>query len=133
MAQIKLVFAAKVPHRPAVATMGACRRPDRSSIATETQEGRAHKEDSVAPGATLCIRGPANGSIHGLEPVVNVLAHAVLGEAVALLDLAFELIALAVDQGQIVVGELAPLLLDLALGLFPVSFDTVPIHSSSPA
>src|SRR5690242_6097370 len=55
--------------------------------------------------------------VQGLEPVVNVLTHAVLGETVALLDLAFELVTLAVDLGQIVVGELAPLLLDLARGL----------------
>jgi hypothetical protein len=52
----------------------------------------------------------------------------ILGQAVALLDLALELIALAVDLRKIVVGKLTPLLFDLACGLFPVSFDSVSIH-----
>src|SRR5262245_13043775 len=61
-------------------------------------------------------------------PVVNVLAHLVLGEAVALLDFAFQLLAPAGDDVEIVVGELAPLLLDLALDLLPVPFHAVPVH-----
>src|SRR5580700_2564134 len=68
------------------------------------------------------------GFVLRLQPIVNVLAHHVFGQAIALLDLAFELVALAVDCGQIIVGELTPLLLDLALGLLPVSFDAVPVH-----
>jgi len=55
------------------------------------------------------------------QPVVDVLAHHVFCQAITLLELAFELVALAVDGGQIVVGELTPLFLDLAFGLLPVS------------
>jgi len=70
-----------------------------------------------------------------VQPIVNVFAHKILGQAVALLDLAFQLIAAAVDLGEIVVGPLTPLLLDLALPLpfssfqfLSVPFDAVPVH-----
>jgi hypothetical protein len=59
-------------------------------------------------------------------PVVDVAAGAILLDAVAFLDLAFELVALAGDAVEVIVGELAPLFLDLALDLLPVSFDAVP-------
>src|SRR5258706_16361932 len=52
----------------------------------------------------------------------------VAGAAVALLDLAHELVALARDLVEFVVGELAPLFLDRALHLLPVAFDAVPVH-----
>jgi hypothetical protein len=42
------------------------------------------------------------------------------------------LIALTVDFVQIIVREIAPLLFDPALELFPVSLDAIPIHGSSP-
>jgi hypothetical protein len=64
------------------------------------------------------------------QPIVYILTDFILGEAVTLLDSTFQLIALSVHLRKIVVGELAPLLLDLALGLFSVSFNTVPIHRS---
>src|ERR1700733_5882415 len=67
-------------------------------------------------------------SLQRLEPVVHVLVDLILGEAVALLQLAFELVAPALDDVEIVVGELAPFLLGGALELLPVSFDPVPIH-----
>src|SRR3954451_1344661 len=38
------------------------------------------------------------------------------------------LISLAVDGGKVVVGEITPFLLDLALHLLPVPFDTIPVH-----
>lgn len=43
-------------------------------------------------------------------PVVNVFSGAVLLVTVALLNLAFQLFALAVDDVKVVVGEFAPLL-----------------------
>src|SRR4051794_32689927 len=51
---------------------------------------------------------------------------------VALLDPAFELIAAAIDHVEIIVGQLSPLLLDLAFDLLPVPFDSVPVHLGSP-
>ena len=62
------------------------------------------------------------------EPVVHVLVDLVLGETVTLLQLAFELFAAAFDDVEIVIGELAPLLFDFALSLFPISFDAVPVR-----
>ena len=47
------------------------------------------------------------------EPVVHVLVDLVLGEAVALLQLAFELFAAAFDHIEVVVGEFTPLFLCL--------------------
>jgi hypothetical protein len=52
----------------------------------------------------------------------------VLGESVALLQLAFELLAAALDHVEIVVGELAPFFLGGALELFSVTFNPVPIQ-----
>lgn len=54
------------------------------------------------------------------------------GFAVAFLDLAFELLGSAVDGVEVVVGELAPLLLDFAFDLFPVAFELVAVHYESP-
>src|SRR5690606_33570070 len=44
------------------------------------------------------------------------------------LDASEQLVALAGDDIELVVGEFAPLLLDLAFQLLPVSFDNVPVH-----
>src|SRR5690242_17701326 len=56
----------------------------------------------------------------------------VLRDAIRLLQLAGELVALAGDGVEAVVGETAPLLLDLALELLPVAFNSIPVHCLSP-
>src|ERR1700756_1632668 len=66
-----------------------------------------------------------------LQPLVDILTHRVLGDSVAFLDFAFQLIALTIDLREIIVGELTPLLFDLALGGLPISFDSIPIHFQS--
>src|SRR5215468_6768209 len=71
-------------------------------------------------------------SLHGFQPGVDFALGLVPGVAVALLQTAGELSALALDDIQIVVGELAPFLLHLALELLPIAFDTIPVHASSP-
>src|SRR5258707_450555 len=53
-------------------------------------------------------------------------------EAVALLQLAFQLIAATLDHVEIIIGEFAPLLLGLAFDLLPVAFNPVPIHRYPP-
>src|SRR5204862_204609 len=68
-----------------------------------------------------------------IVPVVDVPADLILLMPVALLDPAFELIAPTVDHVEIIVGQLAPLLLDLAFDLLPVPFDSVPVHLESPS
>jgi uncharacterized protein YjbJ (UPF0337 family) len=68
-------------------------------------------------------------SLHqATRPVVDLLLGLVAGNAVVLLDLADELLALTRHAIDVVVSELAPLFLDLAGELLPVAFDTVPIH-----
>src|SRR6478736_855569 len=62
------------------------------------------------------------------KPVVDVPADLVLGKAVALLKLAFELLAPTLDHIEIVVGELAPFLFGGALELLPIAFNPVPIQ-----
>ena len=52
-----------------------------------------------------------------------------LGQSVTLLDAADQLLAAAFGDVEIVIGQLAPLLLDLALELFPVPFHAVIVHS----
>jgi hypothetical protein len=54
-------------------------------------------------------------------PVIDFLFGLILLIAVALLDLAFELILLARYRVKIIVGQLAPLFLYLALDLLPVT------------
>src|SRR5690606_6215119 len=62
-------------------------------------------------------------------PFVNALFGLVARDAIALLDLAGQHVALALNHIQIVVGELAPLLLDLPDQLLPVALDDVAIHA----
>src|SRR4051812_16028185 len=76
-------------------------------------------------------RRPSRSSL-AIEPAVDLGLRLVLGVTVVLLEAAFELVTLAVDDVQVIVGELAPLFLGLASELFPVSFDTIPIHGSIP-
>src|SRR5215831_16604069 len=52
-------------------------------------------------------------------------------DAVALLDLADHLIALAGDLIPVAVGQLAPTFAGLADELLPVAFDLIPIHDAS--
>src|SRR4030095_12363644 len=67
-----------------------------------------------------------------LEPIVNILSGLILGDAVPLLDLAFQLVTTSIAYVEVGVPEIAPLLFDLALNLFPVSFNSVPIHEIPP-
>jgi hypothetical protein len=71
---------------------------------------------------------PAALSLEGGEPIVDVLPDLILAVSVAFLKFAFELIAMAINGFQIIVGKFAPLLLHFAGKLFPVSFDPIPIH-----
>jgi hypothetical protein len=52
----------------------------------------------------------------------------VLGAAIAFLDLADELVAMTRELLELVIGQLAPALLDRAFHLLPVTLDAVPVH-----
>src|SRR6202043_4170815 len=82
-----------------------------------------------APAETGALRSfSAAKLLQRPEPVIDIPVNLILGKAVALLQLAFELLAAAFDHIEIVIGELAPLLLGLALELLPITFNLVPIH-----
>src|SRR5262249_46288397 len=66
-----------------------------------------------------------------LEEAVHFSLCLVLGAAVALLNLAGKDLGIAVNLIQIVVGELAPLLPDLAFQLFPLSLHGLRVHRPS--
>ena len=55
-------------------------------------------------------------------------ASLILGITIPLLQSTFEL---AVDGGQIIVRQFPPFLFDLSFNLFPISFNTVPVHGDT--
>src|SRR5690606_5112221 len=63
-----------------------------------------------------------------VEPLVEAALRLVAAVTVALLDAPDELVVVALGHRQVVVGELAPLLLDVALELLPVALQDVPVH-----
>jgi hypothetical protein len=66
----------------------------------------------------------------GVEPakLANLPLSFFLGDSVALLDRALELLTIALDDGKVVVGQLAPLFLDFTLEDFPVASGLVFVH-----
>ena len=56
-----------------------------------------------------------NYFLHALLPIVELLLHFILGDAIPFLDLARNVFALACNDAEPVIGELAPLLFDIAL------------------
>src|SRR4051794_32979391 len=67
-------------------------------------------------------------SVDAVEPSVDLTLGVILRDTIALLKPAGEFRPFALDHVEVVVGELAPLLLSLAFELIPVAFNTVPIH-----
>src|SRR4029079_3493767 len=68
--------------------------------------------------------------LHITDPAIHLLFGLVLGNAISLLDFADKLGAATLDDREIVVGELAPLLLGFAGELLPIAFDSIPVHGS---
>lgn len=63
-----------------------------------------------------------------VHELVNLTPRLILCHSVALLQLPNQLIALPIDRGQVVIGQLAPLFLQLPGILLPLTFYLVPIH-----
>jgi hypothetical protein len=70
--------------------------------------------------------------VHLLPVLIELLFRLFLGDAVSLLDFADELITLSGNYIQIIVGEFAPFLLNLAFELLPVSGYLIPVHNLPP-
>src|SRR5690554_4737807 len=117
--------------------------PDGSSVPVTTCHGPAgvSTRGSVASwlsvagtrrqgGPRLRRSGPAEAHVAaaGFQELVEVALGLLAAVAVALLDTADELVVVAFGHRQVVVRELAPLLLDVALELLPVALQNVPVH-----
>src|ERR1700693_2761778 len=63
-----------------------------------------------------------------LSPGIGLLHCFILGDAVAFLDAADQLLFLSGDLVPVAVSQLAPLFTGLAPHLFPVAFNSIPIH-----
>src|SRR6476620_7696543 len=70
-------------------------------LRTADKERRVTKKPGKRPGKLLQL-----GELPGLcaIPIVDVVLHLILSEAIALLDLAFQLITATVDDGEVIVG-----------------------------
>src|SRR6202022_4591179 len=77
--------------------------------------------DSVA---TSYHRSP----LLGIVPAVHVLTNLILGNPISLLQLAFKLLPSSINDVQVVIRQLSPLLLHLTFNLLPISFHAIPVH-----
>src|SRR5262245_8737850 len=69
--------------------------------------------------------------IRSVEPIVDVLFRFILGIAISRLEQPFQLLTIAIDFGEVVVGQVAPLFFDLPGQLLPVTLNTIPVHRLS--
>src|SRR5271170_3160514 len=89
---------------------------------------------SASPPARLlfCREGGYDGVPLRAHPGADFALGLGLGEAVALLQPVGQFVAPAVDAGDVLVGQLDPVELELALELQPVALNLVPTHRRLP-
>src|SRR5262249_17137339 len=128
--------------RPAQRSQRSGRRRARAAAPTHASAARTHRfrrrsrgnipieKTCFHPEPTLAAG--SSSSMHPVEPGVDLALALLLRHAVALLKPAAQLHALALDDVEVVAGELAPLLLNPAFELLPIAFDTIPIHRFAP-
>ena len=63
-----------------------------------------------------------------LLPCGKLFLRFVLGDTIRFLNFADKFVAFACNHIDLVIGELAPLLLDAAFDLFPITFNTIPVN-----
>src|SRR5205085_1475635 len=95
--------------------------PARGRPAAAARRASARARSSLAAWAGLLLP---------VFPFARLALCVVLRATVAFLDLADKLIALARHLVELIVGQLAPALLERALHLLPIALDAVPIHRS---
>jgi len=71
------------------------------------------------------------GMLVRIQPLIGPALSFFLRDAVTLLDLAYKLLAFAIDLGQIVIGKLAELFFHVTFHLLPLSCDLIPIHNEN--
>jgi hypothetical protein len=65
-------------------------------------------------------------------PIIDIPTDLIPRQTVSLLNLSFELFATTIDNVQIIVSELSPLLFDTTFNLSPISFHSIPVHVKPP-
>ena len=65
-------------------------------------------------------------------PLMDLALGFLFGDTIAFLDFSSQDFLVALYLLQVVISELAPLVLDLAFELFPITYDLIPINESSP-
>ena len=93
---------------------------------------RAEKPTGGRPSAFPLPAQFTAALLDAAKPVIDGLAAVILVVTVAFLQPAFELFAPPVDGGEVIIGELAPLLFGLAGELLPVALNRIPVHLISP-
>ena len=84
-------------------------------------------EQKKKPDRSRAVGSSNSGlALQASQPVIDILPNLILGNSIALLDFAFELVTTAVDRSEVVVSELTPLLFYLAGQLFPASIEHDP-------
>src|SRR5262245_1646821 len=124
-------FAAERPPARSRWRSNARKRWSMLPISAEMAWEYPDRENMFSPKANS--RSELFSSVHAFEPGVDLALGLVPRHAVALLKPAAELRAFTLDDVEIVVGEFAPLLPSLAFELFPIAFNSIPIHRVSPA
>jgi hypothetical protein len=69
--------------------------------------------------------------LYRVDPLIDALFGFIFGDAISLLDLAYQLFASTLDLIEIIVRQISPLLFDLALELFPLTGHLVPVHAGA--
>jgi hypothetical protein len=92
----------------------------------DVEARRACRRSSTA---TVGVEGAA---LQTTLPFFDLPLRLFAGDAVVLLNPTHQLLALALDLVELVVGQLAPLLQGLAAELLPVAFDLIPVHGLPP-
>lgn len=72
------------------------------------------------------LAGPQPLELELVGPGIDLLIGFCLADTVALLQLASQLLTVAIDLREIIVRQLAPVLLHVTAKLFPVSLDLIP-------
>src|SRR5690606_16698134 len=121
--------------------MGCWRWPPSGDWGWHVSRPDPHEPPGADPHAGWCGRGVTvlpsppypDCRIGRSAQAGQVALYFLAREAISLLDLAAEHFVIALDLVQLVIGELAPAGLHLALHLPPVAFENVAIHVSPSA
>src|SRR3989304_5998684 len=107
----------------------ACARVSRASIPASAPllvgEGARYRH---RPGPSPAIRTRLGGGSDFFNCLFHFLLGALAGVAILLLEQADDLFGIAIRLFQVIIGEFAPPLLDLAAHFLPLAFENILVH-----